>query len=293
MKNNTLVSIITVNYKQALVTNQLLTSLQQITYPNVEIIVVDNNSGEKDVDLINTDYANVKLICNSQNLGFSGGNNTGIKVSKGEYILLLNNDTDVEPGFLEPLTELLERFPYIGAVSPKIKYFYNADTIQYAGYSEMNPFTQRVFAIGSKKPDSRVYSHIQETHFAHGCAMLVRRKVIDQIGLMPEEYFLYYEEHDWSTAIKRGGYKIYYQPRSVVYHKESVTTQKDSTLKTYYLSRNRILYMRRNIKGYYKFVATLYLLFISIPKNILSYLIKRKYKHLKVYLCALAWNISH
>lgn len=291
MKNGRLISIITVNYKQAVVTNQLLVSLQQVTYPNIEIIVVDNDSG--DADLINTAYANVRLICNSQNLGFSGGNNIGIKASKGEFVLLLNNDTEVVPGFLEPLVELLIRFPGIGAVSPKIKYFDNPDTIQYAGFTEMNPFTLRMFPIGAKELDSGIYNHIKETPFAHGCAMMVRRKVIDQVGLMPEEYFLYYEEHDWSTAIRRKGYKIYYQPKSVVFHKESVSAKKGSILKTYYLNRNRILYMRRNFDVYTKVVATIYLLFVSIPKNILSYLVDRNFRHLKAYLSALLWNISH
>jgi hypothetical protein len=291
MKTNKLISIITVNYKQAQVTNQLLASLQQITYPNVEIIVVDNNSG--DADLIHTSYANVKLICNSQNLGFSGGNNVGIKESKGEFVLLLNNDTEVEPDFLEPLVELLVRFQDIGVVSPKIKYFNQPDTIQFAGFSPMNPFTIRNFTIGRKERDCSIYNHIKETPAAHGCAMLVRRKVINEVGLMPEEYFLYYEEHDWSTTIKRGGYKIYYQPKSVVYHKESVSAEKGSTLKTYYLNRNRILFMRRNSDSFTKIVATAYLLFISIPKNIFSYLFGGKFGHLKAYLDALAWNISH
>jgi GT2 family glycosyltransferase len=292
MKNTSFVSIITVNYKQAEVTNQLLASLQQLTWPEIEIIVVDNNSGAESLDRINS-YSNTRLIKNTQNLGFAGGNNVGIKASDGKYILLLNNDTEVDPGFIEPMIKLFEENPDCGAVSPKIKYFQNPDIIQYAGFTRMNPLTLRMKAIGNKQPDNGLYDQVEETNFAHGCAMMVPRKVINEVGLMPEEYFLYYEEHDWSTTIKRLGYKIFYQPLSVVYHKESVSVQKDSLLKTYFLNRNRILYMRRNHKMFYKVVATLYLLLISFPKNIFSYLVKREYSHMNSYFKAFIWNINN
>jgi len=293
MKTMPLVSIVTINYKQAEITNQLLNSLQSISYPNIEIIVVDNNSGTDNIEKINTNYANVKLICNLNNLGFSGGNNIGIQASEGEFVLLLNNDTEVDPGFLEPMIELLEHNPLIGAVSPKIKYFSRPDLIQYAGFSKMNRFTLRMHGIGNNKPDNEMYNHVMETPYAHGCAMLVRREVINNVGLMPEEYFLYYEEHDWSESIRRSGYSIYYQPKSVVFHKESVSAQKQSVLKTYYINRNRILFMRRNFGRSSKIIASIYLLLISVPKNLLSYLLKRESGHLKAYLNALSWNISH
>lgn len=285
------VSIITVNYKQAEVTNQLLASLQQLTWPEIEIIVVDNNSGRENADRIDTGYSNTRLIKNTQNLGFAGGNNVGIAVSTGKYILLLNNDTEVEPGFIEPMIELFEQNPDIGAVSPKIKFFHNPGIIQYAGFTRMNPFTLRMNAVGSRQPDNGLYDRSEETCFAHGCAMMVPRRVINEVGLMPEAYFLYYEEHDWSTAIKRKGYKIYYQPLSVVYHKESVSVQKDSLLKTYFLNRNRILYMRRNYTMFHRVAATFYLLLISVPKNMISFLVKRKHEHLKAYWSAMIWNI--
>lgn len=293
MKTIPLISIVTINYKQAEITNQLLNSLQSISYPNVEIIVVDNNSGANSIEIINTNYANVKLICNENNLGFSGGNNVGIQASEGEFVLLLNNDTEVNSGFLEPMIELFQHDSLIGAVSPKIKYFSQPEIIQYAGFSKMNPYTLRMYTIGNKKPDSNIYNHIKETPYAHGCAMMVRREVINAVGLMPEEYFLYYEEHDWSTSIRRSGYKIFYQPKSIVFHKESISVQKGSVLKTYYLNRNRILFMRRNSSLQNKIIASLYLMFVSVPKNLLSYLFKSEYGHMKAYLNALAWNISN
>ena len=292
MDKKPLISIITINYKQAEVTNQLLASLQNISWSNIEIIVVDNNSGIKSTSAININYSNVKLIINEENLGFAGGNNTGLRYAKGDYILFLNNDTEVAPGFIEPMIKLFKKHPQIGAVSPKIKFFHHPEIIQYAGFTPMNPFTQRINAIGNKQFDNGDYDKSGETNFAHGCAMMVSRAVIKKVGPMPDKYFLYYEEHDWSTKIKKSGYKIYYQGKSVVYHKESVSVQKNSPLKTYFLTRNRILYMRRNFNLLHKIISTLYILLFSIPKNTVIYIRKKEHAQLNAYWDAIIWNIS-
>lgn len=291
MNRYPLVSIITINYKQSAVTNDLIESLQKLTWPNVEVLIVDNNSGE-DCNYINTAYINTKLIKSNANLGFAGGNNLGIKESKGDYILLLNNDTIVAPGFIDPLVARLESDESIGAVSPKIKYYEQPDTIQYAGFTSMNPLTLRMNAIGFKQTDSEEFKNSRETHFAHGCAMMVKREIIESVGMMPENYFLYYEEHDWSSLIKRAGYKIWFEAKSVVLHKESMSVQKNSTLKTYYLNRNRILYMRRNFSGFTKLIAWLYLLTVSLPKNILKYMVEKESEHLQAYLKGFFWNLK-
>jgi len=291
MKNKPLISIITINYKQSKVTNLLITSLQQIGRNDFEIVIVDNNSGN-DVSNINTNYSNVVLIKNSKNLGFAGGNNTGIKVAKGKYILLLNNDTEAKNDFIEPMIKLFRSDKSIGAISPKIKFFNQPGIIQYAGFSKMNPFTLRMNAVGSHQIDDGKYTKVYETNFAHGCALMVTRDVINKVGLLPEAYFLYYEEHDWSTRIKKFGYKIFYQGHSEIYHKESISVKKDSPLKTYYLNRNRILYMKRNLGLINKVISSIYLLVISIPKNILMYIFRREKKHLIAYMKAIAWNMN-
>jgi len=292
MNKKALISVITINYNQSQVTNQLLESLQKVTWPAVEIIVVDNNSHGKDADKINNPYSNVTIVRNNKNLGFAGGNNAGIKIAKGDYILLLNNDTEVEPGFLEPLVDCFEKHPLAGAVSPKIRYYYQPDTIQYAGFTKMNPFTLRMNGIGSGEKDRGQHDKTVETEFAHGCAMMVPRSVIKKVGLMPEIYFLYYEEHDWSTAIRRNGYEIYYKPESLVLHKESISVQKNSLLKTYFINRNRILYMRRNFSWFQKLVSGCFILFVSVPKNTIKYLLASEFKHLLAYRDAIIWNLT-
>ena len=291
--NYPLVSIITVNYNQSKVTIDFLSSLKNISYKNVEIIVVDNASPNDNLDTIEKHFPEVITIKSEKNLGFAGGNNLGVRASKGDYLLFINNDTEVPPGFLEPLVHILENDKSIGMVSPKIKFYWNSDLIQYAGYTKMNPYTIRNNSIGYHQNDSGEYDNIMQTHAAHGAAMMVPRTVIEKVGMMTEVYFLYYEEHDWAEMIKRAGYQIYYQPNSYILHKESVSTGKDSPFKTYYLTRNRLVFARRNLTGLKKLVSILFQLFISWPKNTLQFLLKRQFKHLKAYWKGVLWNFIH
>lgn len=288
-----LVTIVTINYNQLGLTCELLDSLRRVTYPAVEVIVVDNNSKEDPTPVITERYPEVKLIVSRENLGFAGGNNLGIKASRGEYILFLNNDTEVAPGFLEPLVELFQANPQAGAASSKILYYNSGETIQYAGSSRIDPFTGRSKRIGYLEKDNGQYSSVKETDLAHGAAMMVPRRVIDEIGMMPEFFFLYYEEVDWCESIKRGGYKIYVVPASKVYHKESMSIGKGSTLKTYYMTRNRLLYMRRNTAGVKKVTWILFFLFFSLPKNALMFTLKRDMEHARAFWKGLVWNFTH
>ncbi|MCK9291197.1 MAG: glycosyltransferase family 2 protein [Bacteroidales bacterium] len=288
-----LVSIITVNYNQAEVTCALLESLHHISYPNFEVIVIDNASAEDDPSIIKKRYPNIVFVQNPINYGFAAGNNFGLMRAKGEYVLLINNDIEVPPDFLEPLVSKLQNDPDIGAVSPKIKFYYQPDTIQYAGYTPMNYLTMRNFAIGYKERDTGQYNTDRETYYAHGAAMLVPMKVVLEIGLMSYIFFLYYEEADWCERIKKAGYKIFYVHNSTVLHKESVTTGKLSTLKIYYLNRNRIVFMRRNVHGSVFYKSLLYQLLVAIPKNAFTYLIKGKTRLFYTYYQAIGWHLSH
>lgn len=287
-----LVSIITVNYDQPEVTCALIESLQHISYPSIEIIVVDNGSPTKDPSKIPLNFPQVIFIKSELNLGFAGGNNLGIREAKGKYLLLINNDTEVEPGFLEPLVKKLEENPEIGVVSPKIRYFYHPDTIQYAGFTSINPFTIRNFSIGFNETDKGQYDQDAITHYAFGAAMMLPIHVVKEVGLMADIFFLYYEELDWIQRIKDAGYKVWYIHNSIVYHKDSISTGSMSPLKIYYLSRNRMLYLRRNIRGWVSAVSIMYQIFIAIPKNAGLFLLRGKWKLFAAYLKAINWHIK-
>jgi GT2 family glycosyltransferase len=293
MKGKPLVSIVTVNFNQVQHTMDLLKSLRKVTYPNFEVIVVDNCSHENPEPEISRSYPEVKIVVSDENLGFAGGNNLGVLKSSGKYVMFLNNDTEVDPSFLEPLVELFEQNPTAGAASSKILYFNSDNIIQYAGSTALNPLTGRNKRIGYQERDNGQHNTLRETDLAHGCAMMVPRKVIDEVGMMPELFFLYYEEIDWCETIKRGGYKIYFVPQSKVYHKESMSVGKKSTLKTYYMTRNRLLFMRRNSSGFRKTTAMLYFMFLALPKNLFVHLLHKETEHIKALWRGCVWNITH
>jgi GT2 family glycosyltransferase len=228
-----------------------------------------------------------------KNLGFAGGNNLGIKAAQGDYLFFVNNDTVMTPGILEGLLETFKIYPDAGVVSPKFHYYYSPGTIEFAGYNQVNIFNGKNSMIGCRKKDYGQYDKASITNYAHGGAMMVPAKVIREVGLMPEVYFLYYEEFDWCEQIKRKGYKVYYQSKSLIYHKESMTVGKSSLLKTYYLNRNRVLFMRRNVTGWPLFVFTLYYSFITLPKNTFVFLFQRETKHLKAFWKGLFWNLTN
>jgi len=288
-----LVSIITINYNQVRFTLELLESLKHITYPSVEVIVVDNCSSEDPTQKIQKEHPHVKVIRSEENLGFAGGNNLGIQASEGEYIMFLNNDTEVASNFLEPLVDVFEKFPDAGMASSKLLYFGTDNIIQYAGCKRVNHLTGRDERIGWMERDNGQHDQLRETELAHGAAMMVSRRVIEKAGLMPELFFLYYEEIDWCETIKRHGFKIYFTPESKVYHKESMSVGKNSTLKTYYLTRNRLLYMRRNTRGLRRVAGVLYFLLLALPKNLFTYLRKQEMDHLKAFLRGTSWNMTH
>lgn len=291
--NLPLVSIITVNYNQSGVTLEFLASLEACTYPNYEIFVVDNASPKDNPDIIKENYPAVHLIKTAVNLGFAGGNNVAVDQAKGKYLLFINNDTEVEPGFLEPLVELLENNPDIGMVSPKIHYFHTPNTFQYAGFSPIHPLSIRNYALGFGEKDTGQYNHTVQTGSIFGAAMLVPMKVIKEVGKMSEIFFLYYEEHDWAARIEKAGYKVYFDGRSLVKHKESISTVKDSPFQIYYINRGRILFARRNNKGLVKLLSMLFLYSISLPKILFKYLLKGRSDLAAATLKSAWWNMTN
>jgi GT2 family glycosyltransferase len=286
-----LISIIILNYNQIKVTCEFLESTKNLTYPNYEIILIDNASKEDPSEMIHSKYPNVRLIVAEKNFGFTGGNNIGLLAAKGDLFFIVNNDTEVTPDLLERLIEPFKIDSSIGVVSPKIKYYSNPDLIQYAGFSEMNPFTGRGKTTGGKKIDNGDFDKGGYTAYAHGAAMLVKKDVVDKVGMLPDLFFIYYEELDWSAHIRRAGYNIYYQPKGVIYHKESITMGKESPMKAYYHTRNRILFMRRNTKAIQFFVFTLFLIFVIIPRSLFKYIINAQFTHLKMFFKGVFWNL--
>lgn len=268
-----IISFITVNYNGLKDTCSLIESLQNtVQSVEFEIIVVDNASRLNEAKIIQQQYPSVKVIRSEKNLGFSGGNNLGIKVAKGKYIFLINNDTYIEQDHLSILIERLESNPKIGAVSPKIRFAFPPQNIQFAGYTKLSPVTMRNQAIGMGHPDDGSLNTPHLSAYLHGAALMVKREVIEKTGLMPEIYFLYYEELDWCTSMSRLGYELWYEPGCTIFHKESQSTGQMSKLRTFYMTRNRLLYAWRNIAGIDRYLSITYQILIVAPKDSLKYL---------------------
>lgn len=272
-------SVITVNYNGLNDTCALIDSIP--SSEEIEVIVVDNASNNDEATTIQTRCPQVKVIRSKNNLGFAGGNNLGIKASQGRYLFLVNNDTMFKDFNVQALISRLESSPKIGAVCPKIRFAWNNNPIQFTGYTPLTKITVRNKSIGFGEEDYGQYEIPHSTPYAHGAAMMLKREVADKVGLMPECYFLYYEELDWSMMITRAGYEIWYDPACTIYHKESQTTGQNSPLRTYYISRNRLLLVKRNWKGPSKYAAYCYLTFIVSFKDVLKYTIQGKWNLVK------------
>lgn len=262
-------SIITVNYNGLNDTCALIDSIP--FNEDMEVIVVDNGSREDEASIIQAQYPHIKAIRSDQNLGFAGGNNLGIKSAKGKYLFLVNNDTVFKEFNPQVLINRLESSRKVGMVCPKIRFAWDNHPIQFAGYTPLSPITVRNKAIGFGQEDKGQYDTARQTPYAHGAAMMLKREVINKVGLMPECYFLYYEELDWSMIINRAGYEIWYEPASTIYHKESQSTGQNSPLRTYYITRNRLLLVKRNWSGFTKYLSYGYLIAIVATRDIIKY----------------------
>ncbi len=239
-------------------------------------------------------YPEIVFIRSEKNLGFAGGNNLGLRIAKGDYFFLLNNDTEIIPGCIETMIAEMEQHPEIGLLSPLILYHEDKNLIQYAGFTPLNYLTARNDCIGQfeiNRGQFEGWSH--ETGFCHGAAVMCRKVDLQKAGLMDENYFLYYEELDWCEKFKRIGKKIWFTGNTYIYHKESVSVGKESALKTYFSVRNRMLFIRKNTSFLNTLAFSIYYCSIACPKMIFQYFLKGRKDLIKWVFKGVFWNFSN
>lgn len=276
------VFIIILNWNNWADTLECLKSLRDNDYPNYQVVIVDNGSKEKP----QPPAPEIKVIYNKKNLGFSGGNNVGIRYAMdngADYILLLNDDTVVSNNFLTKLVEVAESEKRIGMVGPKI-YFYNQQKNvipsqrerceescvesdkSFVGIQGGEASEQKIWFAGGKinwlynRGEMRGYSEIdkgqydfslfQETDYLTACCVLIKRKVVEEIGLLPEEYFLYYEDTDWSLAARKAGFECIFSPVAKIWHKGSKSSLEGSPSYIYYHIRNGLILAQKYAPWY-------------------------------------------
>lgn len=238
-----LVSVIVLNYNGKGHLEACLSSIKRTKYSNFEVILVDNGSSDGSVDLVRKKFKWTKIIANDENLGFAEGNNIGYENSRGKYIVLLNNDTSVDPMWLSEMVKILEKDKKIGACACKVKLFYNRDLLNSAGI-ELDiygfAFSRGLPSRNNYEKDTGQYDKLEEVFSAYGAAMMVRRSVIEEVGLFNPDYKMWFEEVDFCWRLRLAGYKIFYTPKAVVYHKLF------STRKIAVFSKNQKLFLERN-----------------------------------------------
>ncbi len=288
-----LVSIISVNFNQTQVTLDMIKSVLENSYGAKELILVDNGSEEDPGSLIPQE---VKYIRSERNLGFSGGNNLAIPHAKGKYLFFINNDTVLTEGCIHTLVHYLERHPKVGMVSPLICYDLEQtggkETIQFVGMTALHTVTGRNRMLGRMEENKGQYTEPMPTAYVHGAAMMVRADLLKQVGLMHDHFFLYYEEMDWSARAARHGYEVLTIPTAKIYHRESLTVGEDSPLKTYFQTRNRIYFVRRNFSTWSKAIFFLFFGLVTLPKNILTFAVQGKSERLRAFWFGIWHHIS-
>jgi len=219
--NSPRVYAIVLNWNNYEDSKKCLESLQRATYPNLRTIVVDNGSADGSADRLREEFSQHLFVLNKANLGFSRGCNSGIRIALEDrdcvYVLLLNNDAIVVPDFLEKAVEKAEADSGIGLVGGKLLHSPESKVISYAG-GDIDRWRGRVVIRGFNEKDCGQYDEACEVGFVTCAFMLIKREVLNKVGLLPEEYFFGVEEWDYSLHVRQTGYKLYYVPGFAAYH---------------------------------------------------------------------------
>lgn len=248
MSSRLRVAIVILCYNGLADTLACLRSLHALDDPEgaIELVVVDNASVDGTPEAVHRAYPRVTVIETGANLGYAAGNNVGLRyaLERGhDYALLLNNDTEVASDFLRRLVEAVEDVPTIGAAGPLIYYAEEPDLIWSAGgIVEWQRGLSRMRGNGER--DRGQYTQMCEIDFASGCALLMRRSALERVGLLDERFFMYYEETEWCARLARAGMCTVYVPQARLWHKIPVADRIDKPYVAYYMTRNRLLFLR-------------------------------------------------
>ncbi|GAI92372.1 unnamed protein product, partial [marine sediment metagenome] len=216
-----LVSVIIINYNGLGDLEEFFDSIFNLTYKNVELIIIDNNSQDNSVEIIQKNYPIVKIVELKKNYGFAKGNNLGMPFTKGKYIVLLNMDTVVDKNWLTELVKVAEQSNYIGIIGSKIYYYDNREIIDFAGGS--SNIYGKAFHIGMSNKDNEILNKKKTTFYICGASLLIKRELYDKIGLFDPIYFAYFEDVDLCWRAWMIGYKVIFAPKSFLYHKISTS----------------------------------------------------------------------
>jgi hypothetical protein len=246
------VSVVIVTWNALPLLQQCLPSVVATDYPNLEIVVADNASTDGSTDWLAQAHPQVKVVRHPENWAFCKGNNAAIPHTTGDYVLLLNNDVEVPPGWLRPLVAAMEAAPGVAAVQPKLLQYHDRHRFEYAGASGGfldrygYPFTRgRLFF--TLEDDHGQYDDVRDIFWATGAALMLRRSALDRVGLLDEHFFMHMEEIDLCWRLWRAGYRVQVVPQSHVWHIGGGSLPQGNPRKTYFNFRNNLLLLYKNL----------------------------------------------
>jgi len=294
--NHPMVSVIILNYNGRRILGQLLSdclsSVLETSYPNFEVIFVDNGSTDDSVVSIEEKFGKdprLKIIRNERNLGFAEGNNVGAKYARGEYIVFLNNDIEVDNRWLKELINIVNSDSTIGAAQSKLLLLHNRKQfdcaggfIDYYGYASER---------GHGEEDKGQYDRIDEIFYAKGAAILIRHEVLESVGLFDPDFIMYYEETDLCWRIWLRGYRIVFVPTSIVYHATRATvSHRKRAVEVDFMTRYHLTTMIKNYNwiNLMKYLSAFILIEI---RRATVLIMKRNTARAKASIKAFLWNL--
>lgn len=309
-KKNIDLSIIIVNWNTKKLLHDCIDSIYKNTEKlNFEVIVVDNDSKDGSAEMVKKEFPQVKLIVNDDNLGFAKANNKGIKIAKGRYVSLLNSDTVVKRKAYKIMVEFMDNNLHIGAVGPKV--ISPDDSIQYGCARHFPTPLSEFYSMTNLSqwfPKSKIFGKQRLTYWDHkdsryidlllGACMVIRKKTVDDIGLMDEDFFIYGDDAEYCFRIKKAGWRIFYLPKAEIIHYSGQSSKQDLTNMRYHLTKSYYIFFKKyygtiNALSYRIMVLLLYsvrTIFI-LPILILSN--KSVYKKkFDIYLKLVKWSLE-
>ena len=279
------VEVITLTWNQRQDTLACLESLSQLTYPNHRILLVDNGSTDGTLEAVRVRFPNVELLANEQNLGFQGGFNAGLRrslASGADFVFVINNDTSVQPDILDQLIKHAGS-PDVGMLSPKIYYAFEPDRIWSVG-GDCHPITFEMTHKGDNQLDHGQWSRVIERDFLVGCAMLIKRSLLETIGLFDTGYHpIYYEDVDLCVRARRAGYRLLLVPDAKMWHKVSASGGgSGSPRERYLMARHSVRYFRKYVRGWRWLVVMPYRLGSAL-RTTLRLAKNRRYESIRAY----------
>lgn len=264
-----LVYFIILNYNNASDTIECIRTIENIDYSNYRIVLVDNASTDNSEEILRETFPEHHFIQTHKNAGYAKGNNIGIEYAiqdGAEYVCILNNDVLVEPDFLTKLVGYSEKNPKVGVVGPRVCTYEDTTILESAG-SIVDMNRGAVTRLYNGESETTVYGKTVSCDYVGGACMLIRSTLIQEVGMIPDLYFLFYEENEWCIKIRNAGYSIVCVADAKVVHKGSASINKVSGLSEYFMYRNLIIFMKRNGSFKNKLIFYPYILLFSLKSG--------------------------